>query len=264
MAVPMPVSLRSSQSQPHHILGNDYMPVSGTLTFRPDDTHQHIPIEIIDDDVFEEDEHFCVVLENLRVRTRDGAVIDPTQIAANQVPIAELLQPTIATVMILGKWIGGSVCAWNSSDDDHAGVFIFEKPEVEVVETNGHAKICVKRTSGARGKVECGGQNCHLTCVLSRFAYPTEPIRARPSQALTTNKRTASLNLRTIRLSCVLVVHCVVEGEEDVETERLVCITAHKCIHTSHFCLMDARQVPVTQTSDSSPRPQPAVQVRRV
>lgn len=36
---------------------SDYIPVKGTLTFTPDDRHQKINIEIVDDDVFEEDEH---------------------------------------------------------------------------------------------------------------------------------------------------------------------------------------------------------------
>jgi len=80
--------------------GTDFTPTSGTLTFYPGDIHQQIPIEIIDDDVFEEDEHFYVLLENLRVRTKDGVVYDPSKLGG--VPVAEIDHPRNATVMILG------------------------------------------------------------------------------------------------------------------------------------------------------------------
>uniref|UniRef100_A0A915M9N9 Calx-beta domain-containing protein n=1 Tax=Meloidogyne javanica TaxID=6303 RepID=A0A915M9N9_MELJA len=59
--------------------GSDYKPAKGTLTFYPEDRHCKIPIEIVDDDVFEEDEHFYLHLTNLRVRTRDGLILDPTR-----------------------------------------------------------------------------------------------------------------------------------------------------------------------------------------
>ena len=96
-----------------------------------------IPIEIIDDDVFEEDEHFYVHLSNLRVKTKQGLVLDPEQLGG--IPVAALDMPATATVMIL--------------DDDHAGVFGFEHKEYEVVENAGHYKLKVMRSSGARGKV---------------------------------------------------------------------------------------------------------------
>ena len=54
---------------------SDYKPVKGTLTFHPEDKHQKISIEIVDDDVFEEDEHFYLHMTNLRVRTRDGLIL---------------------------------------------------------------------------------------------------------------------------------------------------------------------------------------------
>lgn len=36
----------------------------GTLVFQPGETEKTIPISIIDDDIYEEDEHFCVRLGN--------------------------------------------------------------------------------------------------------------------------------------------------------------------------------------------------------
>ncbi len=117
--------------------GTDYYEVKGTLTFLPSDTHMRIPIEIIDDDVFEEDEHFYVHLTNLRVKTKDGLTLDPSQLGG--VPVAELDLPPTATVMIL--------------DDDHAGVFGFDNKDYEVVENAGTYQLKVSRHSGARGKV---------------------------------------------------------------------------------------------------------------
>lgn len=54
----------------------------------------------MDDDVFEEDEHFFLHLKNLRVRTKDGLIIDPNRIGG--VPVAALEMPATATIMILG------------------------------------------------------------------------------------------------------------------------------------------------------------------
>uniref|UniRef100_A0A914KU57 Calx-beta domain-containing protein n=2 Tax=Meloidogyne incognita TaxID=6306 RepID=A0A914KU57_MELIC len=117
--------------------GSDYKPAKGTLTFYPEDRHCKIPIEIVDDDVFEEDEHFYLHLTNLRVRTRDGLILDPTRLGG--VPLALLEMPTTATIMIL--------------DDDHAGVFSFEYDHFQVVENCGHITLRVQRTSGCRGQV---------------------------------------------------------------------------------------------------------------
>ncbi|KAL3083184.1 hypothetical protein niasHS_010986 [Heterodera schachtii] len=117
--------------------GSDYQPVKGTLTFHPEDKHQKISIEIVDDDVFEEDEHFYLHLTNLRVRTRDGLILDPSRIGG--VPVAMFDLPTTATIMIL--------------DDDHAGVFSFEHDHYATVENCGHVTLRVQRTSGCRGQV---------------------------------------------------------------------------------------------------------------
>uniref|UniRef100_A0AC34F8H4 Calx-beta domain-containing protein n=1 Tax=Panagrolaimus sp. ES5 TaxID=591445 RepID=A0AC34F8H4_9BILA len=117
--------------------GSDYVPVKGTLTFYPEDKQQRISIEIVDDDVFEEDEHFYLHLANLRVRIKDGTILDPMKIGG--VPVAALEMPATSTIMIL--------------DDDHAGVFSFEHNHFQVAENCGHLSLRVQRTSGCRGKV---------------------------------------------------------------------------------------------------------------
>lgn len=83
-------------------------------------SEHYINIEIIDDDVFEEDESFFIRLSN------------PTN-------GAELGAASLATVMIL--------------DDDHAGFFSFTESEHELIETAGVYELKVVRASGARGIV---------------------------------------------------------------------------------------------------------------
>lgn len=107
--------------------GSDYAFIEGTVVFEPGETEKEIRIAIIDDDIFEEDEHFLVHLSNVRV--------DPKQ----ETPTAGLGLPCTATVTIF--------------DDDHAGIFTFEEPVVTVSESVGVMEVRVVRTSGARGVV---------------------------------------------------------------------------------------------------------------
>ncbi|XP_055697182.1 sodium/calcium exchanger 1 isoform X3 [Phlebotomus papatasi] len=100
--------------------GSDYVGKKGTLTFAPGVDEQRFSIEVIDDEVFEQDEHFYVRLSN---------VSEP----------AILSTPKVATVMIL--------------DDDHGGIFAFSSKDHEVVESVGTYELKVQRFSGARGKV---------------------------------------------------------------------------------------------------------------
>ena len=114
--------------------GSDYEAAEGTLVFQPGETHKQFFITIIDDDIFEEDEHFYVHLSNLRVGDADGMFVStPTDIKA------QLATPFMATVMIL--------------DDDHPGIFHFEDKELTVTENIGELLIKVVRSSGARGSV---------------------------------------------------------------------------------------------------------------
>lgn len=100
--------------------GSDYIGKKGTLTFPPGVDEQRFRLEVIDDDVFEQDEHFYVRLSNIS----DNATLST---------------PKVATVMIL--------------DDDHGGIFAFGSKDHELVESVGTYELKVQRYSGARGKV---------------------------------------------------------------------------------------------------------------
>ncbi|XP_037620136.1 sodium/calcium exchanger 1-like isoform X2 [Sebastes umbrosus] len=117
--------------------GSDYRFTEGTIVFKPGETEKEIRIDIIDDDIFEEDEHFLVHLSNVKVIS-EGAGSDECK--ANHVDaLASLGLPCTATVTIF--------------DDDHAGIFTFEEPAVTVSESIGVMEVKVIRTSGARGVV---------------------------------------------------------------------------------------------------------------
>ncbi|XP_071963561.1 sodium/calcium exchanger 1-like isoform X2 [Antedon mediterranea] len=114
--------------------GSDYHYAEGTLVFKPGEVQKDIYLTIIDDDVFEEDEHFFCNLDNIRVGTSEG-MFDSNPYG----PSAELVEPTKCQITIL--------------DDDHAGIFHFEDKEVNVSEATGVAQFKVVRSSGARGVV---------------------------------------------------------------------------------------------------------------
>lgn len=115
--------------------GSDYENAEGTIIFYPMETHKQFPITILDDDIFEEDEHFYVRLSNLRTGDSQG-MFDSNNSDAGEV---KLVPPFVATVMIL--------------DDDHPGIFHFEEKEMNVPEAIGEVEIKVVRSSGARGTV---------------------------------------------------------------------------------------------------------------
>ncbi|XP_053193583.1 sodium/calcium exchanger 1a isoform X2 [Scomber japonicus] len=115
--------------------GSDYEFTEGTIVFKPGETEKEIRIDIIDDDIFEEDEHFLVHLSNVKVISEDGGSDEANHVDA----LAGLGLPCTATVTIF--------------DDDHAGIFTFEEPVVNVSESIGVMEVKVVRTSGARGVV---------------------------------------------------------------------------------------------------------------
>lgn len=105
------------------VANEDYVPANGTLVFRANELHKQISITVIDDELFEEDEHFNVRIHNLRiVRSYDAQ------------PDCRIVDPAVATVMVL--------------DDDHSGVFHFGSATIEVSEACGFAEITVYRSSG--------------------------------------------------------------------------------------------------------------------
>lgn len=95
-----------------------------------------LQIGIIDDDIFEEDEHFFVRLLNLRIGDAEG-MFESDEVGA--APKGRLVEPLVATVTIL--------------DDDHAGIFTFSERMVRVSESVGTMEVTVVRNSGARGTV---------------------------------------------------------------------------------------------------------------
>jgi solute carrier family 8 (sodium/calcium exchanger) len=120
----------------------DYIEAVGTLTFGPGETQKMVTLEVLDDDLFEEDEHFYIRITNLR--RKDGKNIAEMDVEDNagkvtKQPSIQLGTPHMATIMIL--------------DDDHGGIFSFEENEVEIVESVGTFELKVQRISGARGKV---------------------------------------------------------------------------------------------------------------
>ncbi|KAJ8341087.1 hypothetical protein SKAU_G00333780 [Synaphobranchus kaupii] len=115
--------------------GADYEFTEGTAVFKPGEVQKEITIGIIDDDIFEEDEHFFVRISNVRVLETDD-LLTPNSIPY---PNALLGFPSVATVTIL--------------DDDHAGIFTFESESAHVSESVGVMEVKVLRTSGARGTV---------------------------------------------------------------------------------------------------------------
>ncbi|KQS38647.1 uncharacterized protein Dere_GG24277, isoform G [Drosophila erecta] len=100
--------------------GTDFVGRKGLLSFPPGVDEQRFRIEVIDDDVFEEDECFYIRLFNPSEGVKLGV-------------------PMIATVMIL--------------DDDHAGIFAFTDSVFEISESVGRFELKVMRYSGARGTV---------------------------------------------------------------------------------------------------------------
>lgn len=71
----------------------DYVCMAGTITFQPGETSQSLIVEVIDDDVFEEDEHHYLRLNN------------PRFASAAQGAEVQLGSPYLATAIVL--------------DDDH-------------------------------------------------------------------------------------------------------------------------------------------------
>ncbi|NXP14151.1 NAC2 protein, partial [Thinocorus orbignyianus] len=115
--------------------GSDYEYSEGTLIFKPGETQKELKIGIIDDDIFEEDEHFFVRLLNLRVGDAEGMF----EADSAEHPKGRLVAPLVATVTIL--------------DDDHAGIFTFQDRLLHVSECQGTVEVTVVRSSGARGTV---------------------------------------------------------------------------------------------------------------
>lgn len=114
------------------LAGVDYSHREGTLTFEPKEDKQIITIDIIDDDEFETDEHFTVVLSNGRATSSDGTSVP-----------CKVVTPTYTTVIVI--------------DNDHCGAFGFESETFEVSEPKGEINLKV---------------SCVLNFNCKQFSYP--------------------------------------------------------------------------------------------
>ncbi|KAK2879862.1 sodium/calcium exchanger 2a isoform X2 [Channa argus] len=112
--------------------GADYEFTKGTLVFKPGETRKEIKVVILDDDIFEEDEHFFMRLQNLRLEEGGNE-------GTGTPPKGQLVEPLVATITIL--------------DDDHAGIFTFGQQVLRVSESTGTLSVTVMRNSGSRGTV---------------------------------------------------------------------------------------------------------------
>ncbi|NP_001086531.1 solute carrier family 8 (sodium/calcium exchanger), member 3 S homeolog [Xenopus laevis] len=115
--------------------GADYEFTEGQLVFKSGEIQKEFSVGIIDDDIFEEDEHFFVRLSNIRI----AGAPEPAEPNSFSYPKAVLVSPHVASITIL--------------DDDHAGIFTFECDIIRVSESIGVMEVKVLRTSGARGTV---------------------------------------------------------------------------------------------------------------
>ncbi|NP_001082888.1 solute carrier family 8 member 4a precursor [Danio rerio] len=128
--------------------GSDYEFAEGTLVFKPGETVKELTVGVIDDDIFEEDEHFYVHLSNPRVVHRaEVSILDPNAVSPGNSIIGSSHVPPKAA---LGNAHSATVTIY---DDDHAGIFTFESNSTRVSESVGIMQVKVHRTSGARGKV---------------------------------------------------------------------------------------------------------------
>lgn len=114
------------------IAGPDYHFAEGTVVFQSGETEKEIHIHIVNDDIFEEDEYFLVHLSNIQV-------LESHQALHYHAGATSLGFPRSATVTVI--------------DDDHAGIFTFEEPLVNISESDGTMEVKVMRKRGARGAV---------------------------------------------------------------------------------------------------------------
>lgn len=110
--------------------GSDFVAKSGQIVFGPGEAHKQIEIVIINDDEFEDDEHFFVVITNAHYQ---AAAVDTSQ------------RPEIRVVTPKAKV--------NILDDDHSGIFGFLNNVFQIPETIGVYRLVVNRYCGARGSV---------------------------------------------------------------------------------------------------------------
>lgn len=109
--------------------GEDYIAVKGTLEFLKDEAEKPIDLEIIDDNAYEDDEEFFVILSNARCKDSNY-----------QVGIGRICQTKVSIV-----------------DDDEPGILLFQEDHMKVTEgiENKVIPVTVRRTGGSAGNITC-------------------------------------------------------------------------------------------------------------
>jgi solute carrier family 8 (sodium/calcium exchanger) len=106
----------------------DYEHKEGWVEFAADETEQSIKIKIVDDESFEQDEDFCVILKEVKCENGHKMDIDPD------------FAKTVVTII----------------DDDEPGQLQFTKDEYFAVEGQDPFALCeVERINGSSGKITC-------------------------------------------------------------------------------------------------------------
>ena len=165
------------------IAGKDYIAAKGTLCFGPGEKRKEIELEIIDDLVYEGDQHFYVRLFNLRFALTDGRkvstvsqdaymltpMVTRAKLSANSSVISttspndELQVPkTIMTTdtesnednsEALLRLVNPSLATVLILDDDHHGIFSLVDSNVSIRETAGVYHFQIIRSNGSKGIV---------------------------------------------------------------------------------------------------------------
>lgn len=171
--------------------GSDYIAVAGTLTFNPRETLKTFNVAVIDDDVFEEDEHFYIRLSNARLPGANGSstggrVSRSSSSAGKRDTVSTINSPVngeavTASLLVAGangssdmksvrsisapaiqqaaegnpdvQLVAPFLATVMILDDDHCGIFNLADKDVELVESVGTYDVKVLRWSGARGRV---------------------------------------------------------------------------------------------------------------
>ena len=172
--------------------GTDYIAVQGTLTFLPGETLKTFNVCVIDDDVFEEDEHFYIRLSNARPTGSNGGRVSRSGSSVSnsskyrreaQSNVTSPVNGEVGNSTLSVQGANGSSSAATRSlsapaiqqqasasevnvelvapflatvmilDDDHCGIFNLADKDVELVESVGTYDVKVLRWSGARGRV---------------------------------------------------------------------------------------------------------------
>ena len=117
--------------------GEDYHAATGELEFGVGQTQATIDIGIIDDNLFEQNEHFDVELYD----PRTDFYATSCDLGAND---------RVAVTII---------------DDDYPGVFTFAEHDVSVLESKGFVNLTVERLHGSTGIVSCDYKTVDQTAV---------------------------------------------------------------------------------------------------